>query len=67
MTLQHGNPNGPMDPWLNASSTAADSEALTREQLVENRRDIVQGILDHLLEADFYEWRSPLASHPPRR
>ncbi|KAJ5368284.1 uncharacterized protein N7496_008044 [Penicillium cataractarum] len=59
LTLQHGNPDGPKDPWLNASSTGADSKLLTREQLVENRLDIVKSILEHPLEDEFYQGRSP--------
>lgn len=59
MTLQHGNPDGLKDPWLNASSTGADSELLTWEELVENRLDIVKGILEHPLEDEHYQGRSP--------
>ncbi|KAL2061378.1 hypothetical protein VTL71DRAFT_7651 [Oculimacula yallundae] len=57
-SVQHGNPSGPIDPWLQASSTGADTAALSQEQLKVNRRDVVADILQRPADDEFYRERS---------
>ncbi|KAF5701099.1 peptidase S15, partial [Fusarium mundagurra] len=62
LSVQHGNPSAPIDPWLNASASGADlatpSAVLSREQLEMNRRDIIATILRHPTDDQFYRERS---------
>jgi predicted acyl esterase len=63
LSIQHGNPSAVKDPWLNASASGADpkkpSTVLNPEQLESNRRDIGKAILDHPLDDEFHQTRSP--------
>jgi predicted acyl esterase len=63
LSIQHGNPSAANDPWLNASASGADpqkpSTILNPEQLESNRRDPVRAILDHPLDDEFHQSRSP--------
>ncbi|KAJ6443622.1 peptidase S15 [Purpureocillium lavendulum] len=62
LSVQHGNPATPKDPWLNASASGADSSTpsagLSPEQLARNRRDLVATILQHPTDDEFYRERS---------
>jgi uncharacterized protein len=55
--VQHGNPNGPVDPWLGQLATG--QEKLTDEELTKNRNDPLQNILEHPFDNQFYRDRSP--------
>jgi predicted acyl esterase len=57
-TVQHGlGTRGPTDP--NSGLLVAGPETLPEEELLRNRADMVQAVLDHPLEDDYYRQRSP--------
>lgn len=55
--VQHGNPNGRMDPWLNELSTGP--ERLSEEELAAKRADHLADLKAHRLDDEFYRGRSP--------
>lgn len=57
VSVQHGNPAAHRDVWLNES--AAGTETLSPEVLAANRRQPLQDILDHPLDDQFHQERSP--------
>jgi uncharacterized protein len=57
LSVQHGNPKGRMDPWINQLATGP--EKLSDEELAKNRDDPLKNILEHPLDDKFYRERSP--------
>jgi uncharacterized protein len=57
LSLQHGNPNGVVDPWLKESSVGPS--LLDEEQLKKNRLDSISEVLNRHLDDKFYKDRSP--------
>ncbi len=55
-SVQHGAPNGVMDPWLNELSTGP--EALSEEELAANRADHLADLKAHPLDDEYYKGRS---------
>jgi len=56
LSVQHGNPEGPHDPWLNERSTGP--ETLSKEELEQNRTDPVKEALARPLDGPWYRERS---------
>jgi predicted acyl esterase len=56
--IQYGNPSAPTDPWQNVSSSGADIDSFSEEQLKANRRDPVQSLIDHTLDDQYFKERS---------
>lgn len=57
LSLQHGNPKGPIDPWLGQRATGP--EELTEEELAKNRLEPLKLMLEHPFDDQFYRDRSP--------
>ncbi|MCO5066754.1 MAG: CocE/NonD family hydrolase [Rhizobiaceae bacterium] len=55
--LQHGNPDGPMDPRLNERATGP--EALSEAELLANRKDLRDAIRENEYMHDYYRDRTP--------
>lgn len=56
LPVQHGNPDGPIDPWLGESATGP--ETLTADELAANRVSPLQSTLDNPLDGQSYRERS---------
>jgi hypothetical protein len=54
---QHGNPNGPKDPWLGGVSTGPAE--LSPEQLHDNQCDTLSNARAREMDGDWYRGRSP--------
>ena len=54
--MQHGNPKGPVDPWLGLSSTGP--AAFDEDELAANRINPLNEIVAHTLDDQFYRDRS---------
>lgn len=54
--LQHGNPDGPLDPWLNQRATGPTK--LSKTELEQNRVDAVDAPLVRELDCEWYRERS---------
>lgn len=61
LPVQHGNPDGPVDPWLDESATGPDT--LTADELAANRALPLQSTLDNPLDGPAYRERSADWSH----
>jgi predicted acyl esterase len=57
LSVQHGNAAAHKDVWLNESSAGKDP--LSLDVLVANRREPLQGILQHPLDDQYHRERSP--------
>ena len=55
--VQHGNPKGPRDHWMETRSTGPAS--LTKEELKDNRADTLANFLAREMDDDWYRSRSP--------
>jgi len=55
--IQHGNPNGPRDPWMKQSSTGP--ETLSEQELSANRADALANARAREMDDDWYRGRSP--------
>jgi predicted acyl esterase len=56
LSVQHGNPEGPTDPWLGESATGP--EKLTEAELTANRVELLAEALAHPLDDEHYRKRS---------
>lgn len=56
-SVQHGNPQAPVDPWLGESS--AGPQALSREELSENRFATLVNLRAREMDDSWYQDRSP--------
>ena len=56
LSVQHGNPNTIMDPWL--GERASGPETLSEEELRQNRSDPVQNVSERPLDSEWYRSRS---------
>ena len=56
-TVQHGNPEGPMDPWMNERATGPAE--LTEAELFQNRADCLENMLVREMDDTWYRERSP--------
>lgn len=56
VSVQHGNPNTMMDPWLGERASGPDT--LSEEELRQNRRNPVQDTLERPLDCEWYRQRS---------
>ena len=59
VSIQHGNPDAIIDPWLNDRASGPPSSLLDKEHLERNRSDPVADALHHPLDDAFYRQRSP--------
>jgi predicted acyl esterase len=57
-SVQHGNPNAVLDPWLNEPASGPASDFLSDEELRKNRSDVVHDILFRPLDDEWYRSRS---------
>ncbi|KAJ9625482.1 hypothetical protein H2204_010344 [Knufia peltigerae] len=57
VSVQHGNPNSILDPWLNDRVSGPD--VYDDEQLRQNRADPIQDVLTRPLEDEWYLARTP--------
>lgn len=57
-SVQHGNPKGIIDPWLNEPATGPESDFLSPAELEKNRSDPVQDMLSRPLDENWYRERS---------
>ncbi|KIW67242.1 hypothetical protein PV04_06507 [Phialophora macrospora] len=57
-SVQHGNPNAVLDPWLNEPASGPASDFLSDEELRENRSDVVHEVLIRPLDNEWYRLRS---------
>ncbi len=55
--VQHGNPNGPRDHWMETRSTGPAT--LSKEELKDNRADTLSNFLAREMDDDWYRSRSP--------
>ncbi len=55
--VQHGNPNGPRDHWMETRSTGPAT--LSKEELKDNRADTLANFLAREMDDDWYRSRSP--------
>ncbi|KAK5174298.1 uncharacterized protein LTR77_001378 [Saxophila tyrrhenica] len=55
-SVQHGNPNTVMDPWL--GERASGPAALSENELVANRTDPIKDVLERPLDDEWYRSRS---------
>ncbi len=55
--VQHGNPEGPMDPWMNERATGPAE--LTEAELYQNRADCLENMLVREMDDTWYQERSP--------
>lgn len=58
VSIQHGNPNAIIDPWLNDRASGPPSSLLDEKQLEKNRSDPVADALRHSLDDEFYRQKS---------
>ena len=56
-TIQHGNPDGPMDPWMNERSTGPAE--LSNDELFDNRADVLENMAVREMDDKWYKDRSP--------
>jgi hypothetical protein len=56
-SVQHGNAEGPMDPWMNERATGP--EELSEDELFLNRADCLENMLVREMDDDWYRQRSP--------
>ncbi|MDV7241735.1 MULTISPECIES: CocE/NonD family hydrolase [Rhodococcus] len=56
LSVQHGNPEGPTDPWLGEPATGP--EKLTEADLLANRIELLEEALAHPLDDEHYRTRS---------
>jgi predicted acyl esterase len=57
-SVQHGNPNAVLDPWLNEPASGPASDFLSDEELRKNRSDVIHDILIRPLDNEWYRSRS---------
>ncbi|HEX2215107.1 MAG TPA: CocE/NonD family hydrolase [Xanthobacteraceae bacterium] len=57
ISVQHGNPNGPRDHWMNELSTGP--EKLSDEELIANRADTLANARAREMDDGWYRGRSP--------
>ena len=57
VSVQHGNPKGVTDPWMNERATGPAT--LSDEELAKNRSDPIQDVFARPLDCEFYRERSP--------
>lgn len=56
LSVQHGNPQSVLDPWLNERSSGPES--FSQEELGQNRSNPVQDVLKRPLDGEWYRERS---------